>query len=168
MLQLELERSEREDLVKEKVRIEGEFSASLKALREKLAATQASLKNAEERREAALAVEVSSRAEVTAHLRTAKDAREKYEMELRLHSQDVELLTEARRLADEARSEVEGLRSALDAAYASLNKAESQLTEQSNSWEDSRSRLVKRVEDADTEISRLQEQILKVRLSTFL
>ncbi|VDL59263.1 unnamed protein product [Hymenolepis diminuta] len=162
VLQLELERSEREDLVREKMRIEGGFSASLKALREKLAATQASLKDAEERREAALAVEVSSRAEVAAHLRTAKDAREKYEMELRLHSQDVELLTEARRLADEARSEVEGLRSALDVAYASLNKAESQLTEQSNSWEDSRSRLVKRVEDADTEISRLQEQILKL------
>ncbi|KAM3174516.1 hypothetical protein ACTXT7_010373 [Hymenolepis weldensis] len=162
VLQLELERSEREDLVREKMRIEGEFSASLKTLREKLAATQASLKDAEERREAALAVEVSSRAEVTAHLRTAKDAREKYEMELRLHSQDVELLTEARRLADEARSEVEGLRCALDTAYASLNKAESQLTEQSNSWEDSRSRLVKRVEDADAEISRLQEQILKL------
>nr|CDS28559.1 nucleoprotein TPR [Hymenolepis microstoma] len=162
ILQLELERSEREDLIKEKVRIEGEFAASLKALQERLAFTQTSLESAEERREAALAVEVAARAEVAAHLRTAKEAREKYEMELRLHSQDVELLMEARRLADKAQGEVESLRIALDTANASLNKAQNQLTEQSNSLEDSRSRLLKRVEDADAEISRLQEQILKL------
>lgn len=86
-LQLELEKSEREDLGKEKTRLEEEYAVSLKALRDELTATQMSLKFAEEKRESALAVEISSRAEVAVHLRTAKEAREKYEMELKLHSQ---------------------------------------------------------------------------------
>ncbi len=52
-----------------------------------VAAAQAALKSAEERREAALKVEASARTEVASHQRTAQEAREKYEMELRLHSQ---------------------------------------------------------------------------------
>ncbi|KAM7533186.1 hypothetical protein Aperf_G00000127549 [Anoplocephala perfoliata] len=159
-LQLELEKIEREDLGKEKARLEEEYAVSLKKLRDELTATQLSLKNAEERLESALAVEASSRAEVAAHLHTAKEAREKYEMELRLHSQDVELLTEARKLADEARAEVEGLRISLEAAESSLKQSETQLTEQSNAWEESRSRLVKRAEDADAELT---EQLVNLR-----
>lgn len=71
-------------------------------------------------------------------------------------------MTEARKLADEARAEVEGLRVTLETTKASLRQSEEQLTVQTSLWEESRTRLVKRVEDADAEINRLQEQILTV------
>ncbi len=69
------------------MRLADESQAALTKLRAELAAAQAALKSAEERREAALKVEASARTEVASHQRTAQEAREKYEMELRLHSQ---------------------------------------------------------------------------------
>ena len=161
-LQLVLEKSERQDLSDEKARLTEEYQSSLKKLREDLSSAQLALRDAEQRRESALKVEASARSEVAAHQRTAQEAREKYEMELRLHSQDVQLLTETRKLADEARSEVEVLRVSLETTKASLQQSEERLTTQNNIWEESRVRLAKRIEDADTEISRLQEQIMKV------
>ncbi|KAL5108692.1 Nucleoprotein TPR [Taenia crassiceps] len=159
-LQLVLEKSERQDLINEKTRLAVEYQALLNNLREDLASAQSALRAAEVRQEAALKLELSAHSEAAAHQKTAQEAREKYETELRLHAQDVQLLTEARKLADEARAEVEGLRVTLETAKVSLQQSEEQLTVQANLWEESRARLVKRVEDADAEISRLQEQIL--------
>ncbi len=69
---------------------------------------------------------------------------------------------EARKTAEEARSEVEGLRASLESAKQSAGQAEEKTKAQTDLWEEERGRLTKRVEDANTEISRLQEQILKV------
>ncbi|VDK37136.1 unnamed protein product [Taenia asiatica] len=159
-LQLVLEKSERQDLIHEKTRLAEEHQTSLKKLREDLASAQSALRDAEERQEAALKLESSAHSEVAAHQKTAQEAREKYETELRLHAEDVHLLTEARKLAADTRAEVEGLRVTLETTKASLRQSEEQLTVQTNLWEESRARLVKRVEDADAEINRLQEQIL--------
>ncbi|CDI97253.1 nucleoprotein TPR [Echinococcus multilocularis] len=159
-LQLVLEKSERQDLIHEKTLLTEEYQASLKKLRDDLASVQLALRDAEERQEAALKLESSAHSEVAAHQKAAQEAREKYETELRLHAQDVQLLTEARKMADEARAEVEGLRVALETTKTSLGQSEEQLTAQTSLWEESRARLVKRVEDADAEINRLQEQIL--------
>ncbi|VDM31849.1 unnamed protein product [Hydatigera taeniaeformis] len=159
-LQLNMEESERHDLIHEKTLLTEEYKTSLKKLREELTSAQTSLRNAEERQEAALKLESSAHSEVVAHRKTAQEAREKYETELRLHAQDVQLLTEARKLADEARAEAETLRVTLETTKASLRQSEEQLTLQTSLWEESRGRLVKRVEDADAEISRLQDQIL--------
>lgn len=86
-LQLVLEKSERQDLIHEKTRLAEEYQISLKKLREDLASSQSALRDAEERQEAALKLESSAHSEVAAHQKTAQEAREKYETELRLHAQ---------------------------------------------------------------------------------
>ncbi|VDD75825.1 unnamed protein product [Mesocestoides corti] len=165
-MQLMLEKSERQDLVQANARLTDESQAALTKLRADLVAAQAALKDAEARRETALKVEESSRSEVASHQRTAQEAREKYEVELRLHSQDVQLLMEARKRAEEARSEVEGLRTALETAKACAEQSEERSKEQLKLWEEERARFTKRIADADEEVNRLQEQILKLTEQT--
>lgn len=85
--QLSLEKKERQDLVQENMRLVDTSKEQVAGLREELATAQSALRAADARRQEALAVEAAARTEVATHLKTAKEAREKYEMELRLHSQ---------------------------------------------------------------------------------
>lgn len=91
MLQLNLEKKERQDLASENMRLLDESNKLRKDLKAELAVVQAELIAANDRKQIALEVEAKAKGQIEAHQKTAHEAREKYETELKLHSQDVEV-----------------------------------------------------------------------------
>ncbi|KAL7060711.1 hypothetical protein AAHC03_09416 [Spirometra sp. Aus1] len=161
-LQLNLERMERQDVVNENVRLNEELNKLRTDLRAELAAARADLTAAIERRDAALEFENKARSEIEAHEKTAREAREKYEMELKLHAQDVQLLTEARRVSSSASSEISALKAELEESRARLKDVNSSTEAQTGLWDEERAKLSAQLDESNAEVDRLQEQILKL------
>ncbi|BHF71940.1 hypothetical protein SprV_0401500200 [Sparganum proliferum] len=161
-LQLNLERMERQDVVNENVRLNEELNKLRTDLRAELAAARADLTAAIERRDAALEFENKARSEIEAHEKTAREAREKYEMELKLHAQDVQLLTEARRVSSSASSEISALKAELEESRARLKDVNSSTEAQAGLWDEERAKLSAQLDESNAEVDRLQEQILKL------
>lgn len=80
--------------------------------------------------------------------------------------QDVQLLMESRGAVEEARSDAASLRVSLESARRSLEQTEEKTKAESEIWEEERERLTKRLDEANQEVGRLQDQILKVRKPT--
>ncbi|VDL96910.1 unnamed protein product [Schistocephalus solidus] len=180
-LQLNLERMERQDVVNENVRLSEELNKLRTDLRAELAAARTDLTAAIERRDAALEFENKARSEIEAHEKTAREAREKYEMELKLHAEDVQvcthpplcayvvaalfsgaLLTEARKVSCGASSEISALKVELEASRARLRDANSSAETQACLWDEERAKLSAKISESNAEVDRLQEQILKL------
>lgn len=71
--------------------IDALFALQNAELRRELAEVQNDLQSTNARCESALQLEAGAKAEIEAHERVAQEAREKYERELALHAQDVEV-----------------------------------------------------------------------------
>ncbi|VDN09421.1 unnamed protein product [Dibothriocephalus latus] len=160
-LQLNLERMERQDVVNENVRLSEELNKLRTDLRAELAVARTDLTAAIERRDAALEFENKARSEIETHEKTAREAREKYEMELKLHAEDVQLLTEARKVSSGALSEINALKAELEASRARLKDANSSIEAQVSLWDEERAKLSAKLNESNAEVDRLQEQILK-------
>ncbi|CAH8450048.1 unnamed protein product [Schistosoma rodhaini] len=160
--QLDLERTERQNLVNENIRTTEEAHKLNADLRRELASLQNELESSRTRYESALQVEAGAKAEIESHQQAAQEARDKYERELTLHAHDVELLTAVRSQLDSIKMHSSELEQELNESRSKAETAMADLKIQSELWESEKQELNRQLKQGQEEQNLLQDQIIQL------
>ncbi|CAH8480007.1 unnamed protein product [Heterobilharzia americana] len=164
--QLDLEKKERQNLVNENIRTTEEAHKLNADLRRELASLQNELDSLKARCESALQVEAGAKSEIESHQLAAQEARDKYERELSLHAQDVELLTATRAQLDSVKIHASELQLELNEVKSKAETAVTDLKNQMELWETEKQELVRQLKQSQEEQNLLQDQLIQLTQQT--